>query len=70
MSLDFGAREVRLEVKDDGRGFDAASDDGGRGGHFGLVGMRERAEQMGGAATVRSEPGQGTEVTVRVPIEA
>jgi ligand-binding sensor domain-containing protein/signal transduction histidine kinase len=70
VSLDFGAREVRLEVKDDGRGFDAESYDGGRGGHFGLVGMRERAAQMGGAASVKSEPGRGTEVVVRVPIEA
>lgn len=70
VSLDFGAREVRLEVKDDGRGFDAATYDGGKGGHFGLVGMRERAEQMGGAASVKSSPGAGTEVTVRVPIEA
>lgn len=70
VSLDFGAREVRLEVKDDGRGFDAASYDGGKGGHFGLVGMRERAEQMGGNAMFKSEPGAGTEVTVRVPIEA
>lgn len=70
VSLDFGAREVRLEVKDDGRGFDAATYDGGRGGHFGLVGMRERAEQMSGTASVKSEPGAGTEVVVRVPIEA
>jgi ligand-binding sensor domain-containing protein/signal transduction histidine kinase len=70
VSLDFGAREVRLEVKDDGRGFDADSYDGGRGGHFGLVGMRERAEQMGGEADVKSTPGAGTEVLVRVPIEA
>ncbi|MFL6255847.1 MAG: two-component regulator propeller domain-containing protein [Pyrinomonadaceae bacterium] len=70
VSLDFGAREVRLVVKDDGRGFDAATYDGRRGGHFGLVGMRERAEQMGGNANVKSEPGAGTEVTVRVPIEA
>jgi signal transduction histidine kinase/ligand-binding sensor domain-containing protein len=71
VSLEFGAREVRLEVKDDGRGFDpAAYNDGGRGGHFGLVGMRERAEQMGGEARVNSTPGAGTEVTVRVPIEA
>jgi signal transduction histidine kinase len=61
---------VRLEVKDDGRGFDAATYDGGRGGHFGLVGMRERAEQMGGTAHFKSEPGAGTEVVVRVPIEA
>ncbi len=60
VSLDFGAREVRLEVKDDGRGFDAESYDGGKGGHFGLVGMRERAEQMGGTATLKSEPGRGT----------
>ncbi|MBV9926039.1 MAG: histidine kinase [Acidobacteria bacterium] len=70
VSLDFGAREVRLEVKDDGRGFDADADDGGRGGHFGLVGMRERAEQMGGTTSVSSTPGAGTEVVVRVPIEA
>jgi ligand-binding sensor domain-containing protein/signal transduction histidine kinase len=70
VSLDFGVREVRLEVKDDGRGFDAAGYDGGKGGHFGLVGMRERAEQMGGNASVRSEPGSGTEVVVSVPIEA
>jgi signal transduction histidine kinase len=70
VSLDFGAREVRLEVKDDGRGFDAAGYDGGKGGHFGLVGMRERAAQMGGSASVNSTPGAGTEVTVRVPIEA
>ncbi len=70
VSLDFGTREVRLEVKDDGRGFDAESYDGGKGGHFGLVGMRERAEQMGGAVTFKSEPGRGTEVSVRVPIEA
>lgn len=70
VSLDFGAREVRLEIKDDGRGFDSENYDGGRGGHFGLVGMRERAEQMGGEARVSSAPGRGTEVTVRVPIEA
>ncbi|HWS90431.1 MAG TPA: two-component regulator propeller domain-containing protein [Pyrinomonadaceae bacterium] len=70
VSLDFGPREVRLEVKDDGRGFDAATYDGGRGGHFGLVGMRERAEQMGGEADIKSEPGGGTQVVVRVPIEA
>ena len=70
VSLDFGAREVRLEVKDDGRGFDPDAYKGDGGGHFGLVGMRERAEQMGGTASVNSAPGAGTEVVVRVPIEA
>jgi ligand-binding sensor domain-containing protein/signal transduction histidine kinase len=70
VSLDFDAREVRLSVKDDGRGFDPATCNGDAGGHFGLVGMRERAEQMGGIAQVNSRPGEGTEVLVRVPIEA
>ena len=70
VSLEFGAREVRLEVKDDGRGFDSGNYNGGAGGHFGLVGMRERAEQMGGTASVASAPGRGTAVTVSVPIEA
>jgi ligand-binding sensor domain-containing protein/signal transduction histidine kinase len=71
VSLDFDSREVRLGVKDDGRGFDPrAYDDGGAGGHFGLVGMRERAEQMGGSAVVNSTHGEGTQVIVRIPIEA
>jgi ligand-binding sensor domain-containing protein/signal transduction histidine kinase len=70
VSLDFDAREVRLGVKDDGRGFDPRAYDDGAGGHFGLVGMRERAEQMGGSAVVTSAHGEGTEVVVRIPIAA
>jgi signal transduction histidine kinase len=71
-----GARkiEVRLwtegdtlvvEVADDGRGFDPAVAQGG----VGLVGMRERVEALGGEVEVSSRPGNGTEVTVRVPLE-
>ncbi|HEX5914719.1 MAG TPA: ATP-binding protein, partial [Rubrobacter sp.] len=71
-----GARkiEVRLrtegdtlvvEVADDGRGFDPAVAQGG----VGLVGMRERVEALGGEIEVSSRPGNGTEVTVRVPLE-
>src|ERR671911_1404337 len=54
-----------MEVADDGRGFDPAVAQGG----VGLVGMRERVEALGGEVEVSSRPGNGTEVTVRVPPE-
>jgi signal transduction histidine kinase len=53
------------EVTDDGRGFDPMVAQGG----VGLVGMRERVEELGGEIEVKSRPGEGTEVTVRVPQE-
>jgi signal transduction histidine kinase len=63
----YGRRELRLEVRDDGRGFDparAAPD-----GHFGLVGLRERAGTLGGQLTVESAPGRGTAVLVVIPTD-
>ena len=54
---------VRLEVGDDGAGFDqAASSDG-----FGLPGMRARLAEIGGSLTVRTAPGLGTTITAEVP---
>jgi len=53
---------VAVHVEDDGVGFDPASSAG-----VGLAGIRDRAEQVGGAVDVASAPGQGTRVTVRVP---
>src|SRR5215204_2856202 len=64
VNLFFDAAGVRLSVRDDGRGFDPGEQDGGRGGHFGIVGMRERAEEMGGALVIDSDPGRGSEVSV------
>jgi two-component system, NarL family, sensor kinase len=57
---------VRLAVEDDGRGFDAA---GVLEDRHGIVGMRERAEVLGGTLEVRSEPGEGTRIEVTVPLE-
>ncbi len=51
----------RLVVADNGKGFDADAD---YPGHFGLVGMRERAAAIGGSVNIRSLPGQGTTLTV------
>jgi two-component system sensor histidine kinase UhpB len=55
--------DVELRVSDDGRGFDPAV----RGGGLGLVGMAERARLVGGELDVRSAPGGGTTITLRVP---
>ncbi|MEG3175364.1 two-component regulator propeller domain-containing protein [Sphingomonas sp. RB3P16] len=61
-------RQVQLSVKDNGRGLPAeVATAGSRPGHFGLVGMRERAERTGGKFTIVSLPRQGTEVYVTVP---
>ncbi len=54
--------QVSVHVEDDGVGFDPAAADG-----VGLAGLRNRAEQVGGAVDVASAPGHGTRVTVRVP---
>jgi two-component system NarL family sensor kinase len=59
-------QEVRLSIEDDGRGFDASRVPGDR---HGLVGMRERAQMLGGALEVRSSPGGGTRVQASVPLE-
>lgn len=55
---------VALTVRDDGMGFDAQRE---YPGHFGLRSMAERAQEAGGALEVKSAPGQGTRLEVRVP---
>ncbi len=68
VELRYGKRQLRLRVRDDGRGIDrAVIAAGGRRGHHGLCGMRERAEVVGGKLTVWSAPGSGTEVELTIP---
>ena len=59
---------VVLEVADDGRGFDPSARPRGAQGHFGVDGMRERVERIGGTLDIRSSPGHGTTITVRLPL--
>jgi two-component system sensor histidine kinase DegS len=64
-----GGREVKVQVKDDGCGFDPAQVRPGTGGSkFGLVAMRERAELLGGTIDIQSAPGQGTKLTCVFPL--
>jgi signal transduction histidine kinase len=65
VTLEYLDNAVRLEVEDDGCGFelrDAAP------GHYGLTGMRERAEHLQGRLDINSAPGRGTRIATVVPI--
>jgi signal transduction histidine kinase len=70
LRLQFRRGRIRLSVLDDGCGFepDEVLPQGDR--HFGLIGMRERAERAGGHFAVRSSPGKGTELFMDVPVRS
>ena len=61
--LSYDERAVRLDVRDDGSGFDPEQVNGG----YGLRGMRSRIVQVGGSLLVRARPGEGTSLSVEVP---
>jgi signal transduction histidine kinase len=68
INLKFDAKRVQLSVRDDGVGFDYQVSASGEENHFGLIGMRERAEQIGGTLRINSRANEGTEVVVDAPI--
>ena len=68
VAITYGDRELQLQVSDDGKGIDREIfDRGGRHGHWGLSGMRERAESIGGRLDVWSGRGTGTQIALRIP---
>jgi len=64
--ITLGERLFRLRIRDDGAGIPPEVLDGGRSGHFGLAGMRERAKQIGSQLTISSGPEAGTEIELSV----
>lgn len=72
VGLSYGDAAVKLTICDRGRGFEVPArlgtltDDG----HFGLVGMRERLELVGGALRLTSEPRRGTTISAGVPLRS
>ena len=68
VTIHYEPRQLRVTVHDDGKGIDAdAFGRQQREGHFGLPGMRERAAIVGGRLEVRTQPGAGTTIELRVP---
>lgn len=70
VSLEYFADRFRLIVRDDGRGFVANTALAGRGNHFGLAVMNERADRIGAVMTLSSGVAVGTEIVVSVPATA
>ena len=68
VALMFRRARLRVTITDDGCGFVVKRDFRSYSGHWGLVGMRERASQVGASLSVRSAPGRGTVVTLDVPV--
>ena len=67
LELTYARRELRLRVRDDGAGMEpAVLESGGRPGHWGIRGMRERAARIGGRLEISSRAGAGTTVDLRV----
>jgi signal transduction histidine kinase len=61
--------DLVLRVSDNGRGIDPDLAEKGKGGHFGVTGMYERASRLHGRLTISSSPGTGTEVKLVVPAD-
>ncbi len=68
VEIRFADQSLALHVRDDGQGFQAPDlpDALARRGHFGLMGIQERALLYGGSLTIRSAPGEGTDIEVRL----
>ena len=67
LHLSFALHAVTLVIRDDGVGFDPATVEGPKEGHFGLQGMRERMKRLGGRVEIKSAPKSGTTLTATVP---
>jgi len=70
IELQYGRQQVSLRVQDDGVGFDPEKAGGPGEGHFGLLGMSERAKRLGGRFILSSKPEAGTSVRVEIPLNS
>ena len=67
LSLQTSGESLEIKLRDDGVGFDQAEVDA-RSGHYGLIGLRERARLSGGSIDVQSAPGEGTILAMLLPL--
>jgi PAS domain S-box-containing protein len=70
VEIAYDPRQFRLRVRDDGHGFDPrVLEDGNCADHWGLQGMRERADRIGAQLDLLSTPGSGTDVELTIPAD-
>ncbi|HEX4748406.1 MAG TPA: two-component regulator propeller domain-containing protein [Bryobacteraceae bacterium] len=69
IDLSYEPRQLTLAITDNGRGFTPASNGSGLEGHYGLRGMKERADQIRARLRVESAPGKGAQILVQTDIE-
>jgi ligand-binding sensor domain-containing protein/signal transduction histidine kinase len=67
VDIAFEKKELKVQVRDDGRGFDTSMVSSQPNGHYGLVGIRERAKRIGGILVLNSRVGTGTDLILSVP---
>jgi two-component system sensor histidine kinase DegS len=71
ISIDFEETSIAVHIEDDGKGFDLdeamRATREGRG--LGLLSMKERAALLGGVLNIRSQPGQGTQIGLEIPVK-
>jgi signal transduction histidine kinase len=68
VELDCGGQQVALTINDNGKGFDPSERLNPYDGHFGLLGMSERAKRLGGNLRVTSTSGCGTGIHITIPL--
>jgi len=68
IELHFSPQKVVLQIQDNGRGFHPESCAGPEEGHFGLLGISERTERLGGRVQINSGPGAGALIRVEIPV--
>jgi len=69
VTISYGDRQLGVQIRDDGVGIaPSVLARGSKEGHFGLLGMRERAERIGGALSIDSSTGSGTDVMLTLPV--
>lgn len=70
VSLEHTPQRLDLKIADDGVGFDARHGEAAFPGHYGLIGMRERAAQIGAKLHLESAPGTGAKIHLELPLPA
>ncbi len=69
IEIDYGPQTVMLRIKDNGCGFDLTKHSGPDEGHFGLLGISERAKRLGAQLAFESEAGKGTLIVIQVALD-